>query len=116
MITTRAILHDERVFEDPEEYRPDRYLKDGQLNLSVRQPEVSTFGFGRRYTSFLGSFYYFQRSSLDIYRMCPGRFLSDNTLFSILASTLHSFDIAPALDEKGVPIPLSTERLSGLLT
>ncbi|KAF5327252.1 hypothetical protein D9619_004581 [Psilocybe cf. subviscida] len=90
------ILHDERVFKDPEEYRPERYLKDGQLDLSVRQPEVSAFGFGRR--------------------ICPGRFLSDNTLFSIVASTLYSFNITPALDEKGVPIPLSKESTPGFLS
>lgn len=46
---SRAILHDERVFKEPEEYCPERYLKDGQLDLSLRQPEVSAFGFGRRY-------------------------------------------------------------------
>lgn len=47
-INIRAILHNESVFADPEEFRPERYLKDGQLNLSVRQPEVAAFGFGRR--------------------------------------------------------------------
>jgi cytochrome P450 len=47
----RAMQHEEKVFKDPEEYRPERYLKDGQLDLSVRQPEVSAFGFGRRYQS-----------------------------------------------------------------
>lgn len=44
----RAILHDERVFKDPGEFIPERYLKNGQLDPSVRQPEVSAFGFGRR--------------------------------------------------------------------
>ncbi|KAF5325396.1 hypothetical protein D9619_009676 [Psilocybe cf. subviscida] len=91
-----AILHDQRVFTEPEEFRPERYLKDGQLDLSVRQPEASAFGFGRR--------------------MCAGRFLSDNTLFSIVASTLHSFTITPALGENGVPIPLSEERTSGVIS
>lgn len=47
-IISRAILHSKKVFEDPEEFRPERYLKNGQLNLDVRQPEVSAFGFGRR--------------------------------------------------------------------
>ncbi|KAF5327811.1 hypothetical protein D9619_004578 [Psilocybe cf. subviscida] len=91
-----AILHDERVFKDPGEFRPERYLKNGKLDLSVRQPEVSAFGFGRR--------------------ICPGRYLSDNTLWSIVASTLHAFNITPALDEKGVPIPLSKNMTSGLIS
>ncbi|KAF5313818.1 hypothetical protein D9619_013039 [Psilocybe cf. subviscida] len=91
-----AILHDEKVFEDPEEYRPERYLKDGQLNLGVRQPEISAFGFGRR--------------------ICPGRFMSDNTLFSIVSSTLHAFNITPSLDEKGAPAKLSVKMTSGLIS
>ncbi|KAF5309511.1 hypothetical protein D9619_012387 [Psilocybe cf. subviscida] len=94
--TYRAILHDERVFTDPAEYRPERYLKDGQLDLDVRQPEVSAFGFGRR--------------------ICPGRYLSDNTLFSIVSSTLHAFTITPSLDNKGDPISLSTKRTSGVIS
>ena len=44
----RAVQHDEKVFERPEEYCPDRYLKDGKLDPDVRQPEVGSFGFGRR--------------------------------------------------------------------
>ncbi|KAF5313822.1 hypothetical protein D9619_013035 [Psilocybe cf. subviscida] len=91
-----AILHDERVFKDPEEYRPERYLKDGQLNPSVRQPEASAFGFGRR--------------------ICPGRFYSDNTLFSMVSSILHAFNITPGLDEKGEPAQLSNKMTSGLLS
>ena len=45
----RAILHDENVFTDPGEYRPERYLKEGRLDTAVRQPEVCAFGVGRRY-------------------------------------------------------------------
>lgn len=50
MTIIRAILHDESVFTEPEEFNPERYLKDGKLDPSVRQPEVSAFGFGRRYS------------------------------------------------------------------
>ncbi|KAF5309457.1 hypothetical protein D9619_012390 [Psilocybe cf. subviscida] len=88
------ILHDERVFVDPGDYRPERYLKDGHLNPDMRQPEVGAFGFGRR--------------------ICPGRFLSDNTIFSIVSSTLYVFNITPALDSNGVPIPLSKATTSGV--
>ncbi|KAF5309415.1 hypothetical protein D9619_012388 [Psilocybe cf. subviscida] len=40
-----AILHDERVFTDPGEYRPERYLRDGKLDLSpcVSLPQSSEF-------------------------------------------------------------------------
>ncbi|KAH6908268.1 cytochrome P450-like protein [Coprinopsis sp. MPI-PUGE-AT-0042] len=37
-----AIMHDPGVFENPMEFRPERYLKDGQLD-----PESAAFGYGR---------------------------------------------------------------------
>ena len=30
------------------EFRPERYLKDGQLNPDVRDPDCAAFGYGRR--------------------------------------------------------------------
>jgi hypothetical protein len=44
----RAILHDATVFTEPLEYQPERYLKDGQLDPSTRNPDCAAFGFGRR--------------------------------------------------------------------
>ena len=41
-------MHDRKVFNDPEEFQPERYLKDGKLNPDVRDPECAAFGFGRR--------------------------------------------------------------------
>jgi hypothetical protein len=44
----RAILHDRKAFNNPEEFQPERYLKDGKLNPDVRDPECAAFGYGRR--------------------------------------------------------------------
>ena len=44
----RSILHDPKVFNNPMEYQPERYLKDGKLNPDVRDPVCAAFGFGRR--------------------------------------------------------------------
>ena len=44
----RSILNDPKVFKNPQEFQPERYLKDGQLNPDVRDPECAAFGFGRR--------------------------------------------------------------------
>ena len=45
---SRSILNDRKAFNSPEEFQPERYLKDGKLNPDVRDPECAAFGFGRR--------------------------------------------------------------------
>ena len=42
-----SILHDPKVFDNSMEFQPKRYLKDGQLNPDVRDPESAAFGYGR---------------------------------------------------------------------
>jgi hypothetical protein len=44
----RSILHDRKAFNHPQEFQPERYLKDGNLNPDVRDPDSAAFGFGRR--------------------------------------------------------------------
>jgi len=42
------MLHNLEVFNEPMEYRPERFLKDGKLNPDVLDPSSVAFGFGRR--------------------------------------------------------------------
>ena len=42
-----AILHDPEIFDEPMEYNPERYIKDGEFNEDLLQPDFA-FGFGRR--------------------------------------------------------------------
>ena len=44
----RSILHDPETFNNPMEFQPGRYLKDGKLNPHVMDPAVVAFGYGRR--------------------------------------------------------------------
>ena len=44
-----AMFHDESVYPAPYQYDPERYLKDGKLDPSVKDPEERVFGSSRRY-------------------------------------------------------------------
>ena len=45
----RAILHDPVDYPSPEEFKPERFLKDGRLDPTIRSPLTIAFGFGRRW-------------------------------------------------------------------
>ena len=47
-IPSRAILHDERLYHNPFEFRPERFLKDGKIDPDVLDPQRAAFGYGRR--------------------------------------------------------------------
>ena len=48
-VLARAILHDPEAYDAPEEFRPERFIRDGKLDASVRDPYAYAFGYGRRY-------------------------------------------------------------------
>ncbi|KZP33652.1 cytochrome P450 [Athelia psychrophila] len=80
-----AILHDERVYPEPEEYKPERFLrflKEGKLDVELMDPTVvGAVGFGRR--------------------ICLGRFLAMKSVLISVMSILASMDITHVVDEHG---------------
>ena len=44
----RAMLNNEADYPDPSSFKPERYLKNGQLDPNIRDPALMAFGFGRR--------------------------------------------------------------------
>jgi cytochrome P450 len=48
-------LNEERDYPEPRIFKPERFLKDGKLDSSVRDPMDIGFGFGRRLTIFIFS-------------------------------------------------------------
>ena len=42
------MLHNESDYPDASAFKPERFLKDGVLDPSVRDPATVAFGFGRR--------------------------------------------------------------------
>lgn len=90
-----AMLHDETLYPDPFDFKPDRFLKDGQINKGVRDPAFATFGFGRR--------------------ICPGRFMALSSIWIAVASLIATCDIANLVDVNGNVIETKPEYESTTL-
>ncbi|TFK25117.1 cytochrome P450 [Coprinopsis marcescibilis] len=90
-----AMLHNESIYPEPFKFYPERFLKDGKLDIQTQQdPAHACWGFGRR--------------------ICPGRFLAYSAVWLGIASLMYVFDIEKAKDEDGNEIEPREEFLSGL--
>ena len=89
-------------------------MKDGQLDSSVKDPSTVAFGFGRRYVFRL--LMVVASNTYSLCRVCPGRHLAENMLFTYIASILHTYDITPPLDEHGHPIRIQPRAGSGIVS
>ena len=80
-------MHDPEVFDDPLDFKPERYLirdQDTQklkINPAILNPDSAVFGYGRR--------------------ICPGRHLSAESLTLMTASLMAVFDIKAPKDANG---------------
>ncbi|KDR69223.1 hypothetical protein GALMADRAFT_925136 [Galerina marginata CBS 339.88] len=90
-----AMLHDEEQYPDPYTFKPERFMKDGKLDPSVRNPAMMAFGFGRR--------------------VCPGSDLALSFLWLMVATILATFEVSKAVDDEGRPIEPSVQYQSGLV-
>ncbi|KIK52792.1 hypothetical protein GYMLUDRAFT_233260 [Collybiopsis luxurians FD-317 M1] len=77
-----AMSHDENDYNNPLEFKPERFLASKNRTEYERDPRTFVFGFGRRY--------------------CPGKYISQSTLAIFVATILTSFDIQP--DESHPPL------------
>ncbi|KAI0718518.1 cytochrome P450 [Cerioporus squamosus] len=87
-----AYSRDPLVYPDPEEFKPERYLKDGKLDVGEHDPGTFVFGYGRR--------------------ICPGRHFAEEMLFTTLASVLHCFDISGPRNKQGLPVKFELKFLN----
>jgi len=94
-VSCRSILYDPETYKDPLVYNPDQFLKDGEIDPTVHDPMVATFGFGRR--------------------ICIGKFLAKNSLFIFICHILTVYDIRSGLDDDGRELGITPEMTSGLL-
>ncbi|TFK33723.1 cytochrome P450 [Crucibulum laeve] len=90
-----AILYNEADYPDPYSFRPERFLKDCEIDPSVKDPEEAAFGFGRR--------------------MCPGRHVAQSTLWLAAGCILAYFDLRKAVDSNGIEIEPNREYSVGAI-
>jgi len=84
-----AMARDRNVYGlDADDFRPERFLE-----AELRDPTKIVFGFGRR--------------------ICPGRYVAENSIFIAFASILRAFNIAKATDKDGNEIPITARWVSG---
>ncbi|KAJ6462824.1 cytochrome P450, partial [Mycena vulgaris] len=67
------------------EFIPDRFLPR-KSGFTVQDPFTYAFGFGSR--------------------VCPGKFLAENSLYISIACLVHSFTFGPPRNDDGVEIPV----------
>ncbi|KAF5597878.1 oxidoreductase [Fusarium pseudocircinatum] len=85
-------LHDPEIYSDPTSFDPDRYLEP----RNEPHPNFASFGFGRR--------------------VCPGRFLADESLFISISRLLAAFQIQKAVDGRGNEIEPQISVTPGLIS
>ncbi|CDO71681.1 hypothetical protein BN946_scf184915.g25 [Trametes cinnabarina] len=93
---TWAMMQDADAYDKPREFYPDRFIRDGKLDTTVRDPAAYVFGYGRR--------------------VCAGRHFADEMLYLAIASVLHVFIIEPPLDENGQPVKVEHRQSPGLIS
>ncbi|RPD61608.1 cytochrome P450 [Lentinus tigrinus ALCF2SS1-7] len=91
-----AIMHDPETYPDTEAFRPERYIRDGKIGPTIRDPLSLVFGFGRR--------------------ICPGRYFALAGLFVNIASVLHVFYIGPPVDGGGRPVEVTPGMTDGAMS
>ncbi|KAI0763605.1 CyP450 monooxygenase [Trametes elegans] len=96
MANVWEMMHDPDVWDQPDEFRPERFIKDGQLDPTDLDPISIVFGFGRR--------------------NCPGRLFALDALSITIASVLQTLDVSLPVDESGHPIQIEYALKDGFLS
>ena len=99
----------EHVYSDPEKFNPERFL--AKPGFTPEPFFTSVFGFGRRLdTSFPSDI-----GGLSPYRVCPGQFLAEASLYIVIATFLSTFEVSKAIGDDGKEIEPKIEVNAGII-
>ena len=98
---------DERLYPDPEVFRPERFMGDPQTEDKAFSPWNYIFGTGRRYQSI------FSRdvacSVLTEPRKCPGIYYIQSSFRLVIARVIAALDIKERV-VNGVPVKVNVKE------
>ena len=106
------MLNDERDYPEPREFKPERFLKNGELDSSVRDPMEIAFGFGRRWTHLFFPLVHVSSSNVHSGRICPGKHIAHSSVTLSAAYILSTFNLLRKVDENGLEIEPKREYTS----
>ncbi|KIK50452.1 hypothetical protein GYMLUDRAFT_182718 [Collybiopsis luxurians FD-317 M1] len=89
-----AMNRDPDVYYEPDKFIPERYL-ESKKGPFRRINDIHAFGFGRR--------------------VCPGRYMAENTVWLAIASVLATVTLGKAKDEKGNEIDIPGDFTNAVL-
>jgi hypothetical protein len=106
------MCRDARIYPDPEEFKPERFIAaDGSLITENFPP---TYGFGRRSVSQFSLVC--TLTEPDWNSACAGKSMADASVWIAIASILSVFQIGKAKDTAGNTIDVPDEYIDGLVT
>ena len=98
---------DERLYPDPEVFRPERFLGDPHTEDKAFNPWNYIFGTGKRYRSTLP-----HNVSWGVFtgpRKCPGVYLIQSSLWLVIARVVAALDIMERV-VNGVPVEVNVKE------
>jgi hypothetical protein len=108
---------DPEVYPEPELFKPERFIKDGQLvGTKYSDRGHHSYGFGRRICTYKFQFFFSGVSILVIDHFTktgPGQHIADRSLFIVFTRIMWAFDIQKARNPAtGAEIPVDVNAFS----
>ena len=104
------MLYDEEAYPEPGQFVPERWLDKKLHGDKDIDPLDLAFGFGRRCVF---HFAMIISSHVVTCRVCPGKYMAQEVLFTVIATTLAVFNIRKVKDSNGHEIIPNAQYTNG---
>ncbi|KAF7299009.1 Cytochrome P450 [Mycena indigotica] len=91
-----SMCHDESIYAEPDKFKPERFLDDDGGLVNDPRMNILAYGHGRR--------------------ICVGRHMADETVWAVIASVLHVYEIGKVKDLSGNDIDIVVRFSGGIVS